>query len=103
MPTSTFQTMTAYQQLDVANTQIGRADIDEEDHRRQQTQLDNSSSTPVTTDNLQTNAASNQVDRKWSLSATSVVHTATKYETCKNQMAPIVSSIRFIEKVQEVL
>ena len=95
--------MTANQQLDVANTQTGRAAIDEEDHRRQQTQLENSSSTPETTDNHQANAAANQDDRKGSLSATSVVHTTTKYETCKNQMAPIVSSFRFIEKVHEVL
>ena len=52
-PTSTSQTMTANQQLDVANTQTGRAanvSFDatnyEEDHIRQQTQLHNISSTP---------------------------------------------------------
>ena len=53
-PASTFQTMTANQQPDVANTQTGRAvkvsfdATNEEDHRRQQTQPDNSNLAPET-------------------------------------------------------
>ena len=69
-PAPTFQTMTANQQLDVANNQTERAanisfdaTNDEEDHRRQQTQPDNSNSTPQTVNNRQANAADNQEDR----------------------------------------
>ena len=83
-PTSISQTTTANQQLEVANTQTGRAANfsldtanDEEDHRRPQTQSDNSSSTPETIENHQTNAADNQEDRQGSLPAASAVHTAT--------------------------
>ena len=82
-PTSTSKTMTANQQLDVANTQTERAAnvtfdaTNDEDHRRQQTQLDNSSSTTETIDNHQANAADNQEDRQGSLPAASVAHTAT--------------------------
>ena len=58
-PVSTSRTMRANQQLDVDNTQTGRAanvsfdatNDDEEEYRRQQTQLDNNSSTPETIDN----------------------------------------------------
>ena len=64
--TSTSQIMTANQQLDVAITQTGRAanvsfdaTNDGEDYRRQQTQLDNNSSTPEPIDNHQSNAADN--------------------------------------------
>ena len=82
-PASTFQTMAANQQTDVANTQTGRAanvsfdaTNDKEDHR-QQTQRDNSSSTPETVNNHQANAADNQEDRQGSLPAASAVLTAT--------------------------
>ena len=61
--------MTANQQLDVANTQTERAanvsldrTNDEEDHIRQQTRQDNSSSTSGTVDNYHVNAADNQED-----------------------------------------
>ena len=61
--------MTANQQLDVANTQTERAanvsfdrTNDEEDHIRQQTRQDNSSSTSGTVDNHHFNAADNQED-----------------------------------------
>ena len=84
-PAFTFQTMTANQQPDVANTQTWRAandsfdaTNDEEDHRRQQTQPDNSNSTPETVNNHQANAAAdNQVDRQGSLPTASAVHAAT--------------------------
>ena len=83
-PASTFETMTANQQSDVANTQTGRAanvsfdaTNDEEDHRRQQTQPDNSNLTPETVNNHQANAADNQEDRQGSLPGASAVHTAT--------------------------
>ena len=59
--------MTVNPQLDVANTQTGRAanvslhaTKDEEDRRRQKTQPNNSSSTPETVDKHQPNAANNQ-------------------------------------------
>ena len=59
--------MTANQPLEFANTQTGHAanvrlgaTSDEEHHRRQQTQLDNSSSNPATIDNHQAKAADNQ-------------------------------------------
>ena len=83
-PASTFQTMTTNQQTDIANTQTGRAanvsfDVtnDEEDHRRQQSQPDNSGATPETANNHQANAADNQEDRQGSLPGASAVHTAT--------------------------
>ena len=83
-PASTFQIMTANQQPGVANTQTGRAanlsfdaTNDDEDHRRQQTQPDNSNSTPETVNNHQANAADNQEDQQGSLPAASAVHTAT--------------------------
>ena len=50
---------------------------DEKDHRRQQTQADNSSSTPENIDNHQAKAADNREDRQGSLPAASPVHTAT--------------------------
>ena len=68
-PASISQTMTANPQLDVANTQTGRAanvsldaTKDEEDRRRQKTQLDNISSTPESIEKHQANAADNQED-----------------------------------------
>ena len=79
--------MIANQQLDVANTQTGLAanvnfdTTNEEDHIRQQTQPVNSSTTPYTIDNRQTNAADNQGDRQGSLPAPSAVHTATNATT----------------------
>ena len=82
-PASTFQTMTANQQPDVATTQTGRAAnvssdaTNKEDHRRQETQPDNSSATPETVNNHQPKAAKNQEDRQGSLPAASAVHTAT--------------------------
>ena len=83
-PASIFQTMTANQQTDVANTQTGRAanasfdaTNDEEDHRRQQTQPHNSSSTPETVNNHRAIAADNQENRQESLPAASAVHAAT--------------------------
>ena len=81
-PASTFQTMTANQQTDVANTPTRRAanvsfdaTNDEEDHRRQQTQPDNNSSTPTSVNNHQAKAADNQEDRQGSLPAASAVLT----------------------------
>ena len=51
------------------------------DHRRQQTQVDNTSSTPETIDSHHANATDNQEDRQGSLPAAFAVHTATNTKT----------------------
>ena len=87
--------MSANQQLDVFNTQTGRAakisfdaTNDEEDHRRQQTQPDNSSLTPETIDNHQVNGADNQEDQLGSLPTASAVHTTTNGATTDHYGIP---------------